>query len=366
MKKEKWTTAALGDVCDIYQPKTITSSQILVSGPFKVYGANGVIGFFDQYNQEESEVTITCRGATCGTVNVTEPKSWVTGNAMVIHSKDSRVLEKNFLAYLLRGKDLSRVITGAAQPQITRTSLSPFRIPLPPLEIQQEIVITLDAANNLKQKREEADKKMASLAPALFHKMFGDPVKNEKGWSVKKLNDICSMVNGKAFKQSEWSDSGLPIIRIQNLNDSAKPFNYFDGPLPDKYKVRHGDILFSWSGTPGTSFACFRWGGGDGWLNQHIFRVSLNTDFVKSDYFIFWLNSQLKLLIGKAHGGVGLQHVTKGELDKLSLPLPSIDFQDQFSESISKFRKLQEKQSISREWLNNVFEGVVSESFGVS
>ena len=133
----------LGSVTKLYQPQTITSKEILDVGPYKVFGANGVIGYFTEYNHEDSEVLITCRGATCGTVNMSEPKSWVTGNAMVAQPVDSR-LNKGFLYYLLRSTDFSSVITGAAQPQITRQSLAPFEIPLPPLEIQQEIVAEIE------------------------------------------------------------------------------------------------------------------------------------------------------------------------------------------------------------------------------
>jgi len=134
---------ALGDVTNLYQPKTITSKEIMESGPYKVFGANGVIGYFAEYNHKESEVLITCRGATCGTINISEPKSWITGNAMVAQPIDER-LEKLFLYYLLKNTDLSSVISGAAQPQITRQSLSPFQIPLPPLQVQKEIVAEIE------------------------------------------------------------------------------------------------------------------------------------------------------------------------------------------------------------------------------
>ena len=71
-----------------------------------------------------------------------------------------------------------------------------------------------------------------------------------------KLKEIADFVNGRAFKSSEWSDQGLPIIRIQNLNDADKPFNYFEGEYDQKNYIQSGDTLLSWSGTPGTSFGC--------------------------------------------------------------------------------------------------------------
>jgi restriction endonuclease S subunit len=140
----EWETRELGDVCEVYQPKTITGAEILDDGPFKVYGANGVIGYYDKFNHEESEVAITCRGATCGTVNFTEPESWITGNAMVVSPKD-KTISKKFLQYLLIGTDLNPVITGSAQPQITGASLKPFEIPIPPIDEQDRIVKLIDA-----------------------------------------------------------------------------------------------------------------------------------------------------------------------------------------------------------------------------
>ncbi|WP_244497891.1 N-6 DNA methylase [Mesorhizobium sp. Root695] len=140
----EWEIFTLGDVCDLYQPKTITSSDLKADGEYVVYGANGIIGRYDQYNHEHPEVLITCRGATCGTINMSQPKSWVTGNAMVATPKDDR-LDKYFLHALLLSSDLSSTISGSAQPQITRQSLSPYKIPLPPIEEQKAIAADIEA-----------------------------------------------------------------------------------------------------------------------------------------------------------------------------------------------------------------------------
>lgn len=144
----EWPIVELGDVCDLYQPKTITSSDLKADGEFVVYGANGIIGRYDQFNHEHPEVLITCRGATCGTINMSQPKSWVTGNAMVATPKDERI-SKSFLHSLLLGSDLSSTISGSAQPQITRQGLSPFKIPLPPLDVQQALAADIEAEQAL-------------------------------------------------------------------------------------------------------------------------------------------------------------------------------------------------------------------------
>ncbi|RDU61336.1 restriction endonuclease, partial [Helicobacter didelphidarum] len=136
----RYPLVKLESICKMYQPKTITSTEILEQGKYKVYGANGIIGYFNEYNHKDSEVAMTCRGATCGTINFTEPESWITGNAMVISPLNSKEVLKKFLIYILPLSNISHIITGSAQPQITKTNLSQLKIPLPPLEIQQQIV----------------------------------------------------------------------------------------------------------------------------------------------------------------------------------------------------------------------------------
>lgn len=170
-KGKNWEVKKMGELCDIYQPKTITSAEILKEGPYKVYGANGVIGYYNKYNHEDSEVLVTCRGATCGTINLSEPKCWITGNAMVVHPKTPS-LSKVFLYYVLKASDLSTTITGAAQPQITRTSLSPFKILLPPMETQREIVEKLSAVEEYKKKLIEQKEKLQEFFDSVLNKSF--------------------------------------------------------------------------------------------------------------------------------------------------------------------------------------------------
>ena len=137
--QQGWEKAKLGEICKMYQPQTITAKEIKENGEYKVYGANGIIGFYDKYNHENSEVAMTCRGATCGTINLTEPKSWITGNAMVITPLDENKIIKLYLKFALSSANTSSVITGSAQPQITRTNLEILKIPLPPLKEQEKI-----------------------------------------------------------------------------------------------------------------------------------------------------------------------------------------------------------------------------------
>ena len=142
------------------------------------------------------------------------------------------------------------------------------------------------------------------------------------GWRWVRLGEVCDLVNGDAFRESEWCSSGIPIIRIQNLNDKNKPFNYWQGPTDRLIKIAPGDLLLAWSGTPGTSFGAHIWDRTPGVLNQHIFRVDLDRTKLVPDWVCIAINHQLGDLIMKAHGGVGLRHVTRPEVQSILIPFP--------------------------------------------
>lgn len=148
------------------------------------------------------------------------------------------------------------------------------------------------------------------------------PYELPERWVWSKLGDLIAMYNGRAFKTSEWSETGLPIIRIQNLNKKSAPFNYFNGEVEDRHLIKKGTFLISWSGTPGTSFGAFIWNGFDGALNQHINKCEFYSSEIFDEFIKRSINSQLYKLIDQAQGGAGLKHVTKGILNNLLLPLP--------------------------------------------
>jgi type I restriction enzyme S subunit len=144
------------------------------------------------------------------------------------------------------------------------------------------------------------------------------------GWTHAQIGDLCDLINGRAFKPKDWSTSGLPIIRIQNLNNPDASFNFCDFDVEGRFLVDPGELLFAWSGTPGTSFGAHIWNGPKAVLNQHIFRVRFDEDQLDKSYFRRAINAKLDELIGKAHGGVGLAHVTKGKFEATEIALPPL------------------------------------------
>lgn len=143
-------------------------------------------------------------------------------------------------------------------------------------------------------------------------------------WLSVPIGSICTLFNGKVFKKTEWSSTGLPIIRIQNLNNPDASFNYYDGELEERHYIKKGDLLFAWSGTPGTSFGAHEWKGEDAALNQHIFKIVFSEKNIDKVFLRYAINQKLDELTEAASGGVGLRHITKGTFEKTEISIPPL------------------------------------------
>lgn len=244
----KWKKVKLGDVCSLYQPKTIPTKELKDDMPYYVYGANGIIGKYHSYNHIDSEIAIACRGATCGTVNITLPKSWITGNAMVAHI-ESNELSFKYLFYALSNANMKNVITGAAQPQITRSNLKDLEIPLPPMEEQKKIAARLDAVSDLLAKQKQLLSEQDNLIQSTFYDMFGTPFKNEKRFPYLQIKDLVSDVQYGTSQKADYTGK-MPILRMNNITYSGE-MDYTDLKYIDleeetnKYILKKGDVLFN-------------------------------------------------------------------------------------------------------------------------
>jgi type I restriction enzyme S subunit len=166
-----WPFVSLMDVCSPKQWPTISTAELTETG-FPVFGANGFIGNYTEYNHEEPTVLITCRGATCGTINVSPPKCYVTGNAMALDEPDSGRITIDYLAAVLRTRSMADTISGTAQPQITRQNLEHVKLPLPPLTLQSAFARRGAAVERVKSQQHESLSKIEAIFASLQHRAF--------------------------------------------------------------------------------------------------------------------------------------------------------------------------------------------------
>lgn len=180
------------------------------------------------------------------------------------------------------------------------------------------------------------------------------PYKVPRNWCWTRIAKLCSLSNGKAFKPTDWTETGIPIVRIQNLNNPEAQYNLYSGAVEDKFRLCGGELLFAWSGTPGTSFGAHIWWGKEAVLNQHIFRVDFDEKYINKIYFKYAINQQLDMLISVARGGAGLQHVTKGVFEATPIPLPPFAEQQRIVDRIeSLFAKLDEAKQKAQDALDS-------------
>ena len=179
-----------------------------------------------------------------------------------------------------------------------------------------------------------------------------------ESWEWVRVKHFTTLYNGRAFKPSDWTDTGLPIVRIQNLNNQNSPYNLYNGFVEPEYQLYGGELLFAWSGTPGTSFGAHIWCGKEAVLNQHIFRLDFSEKVIYKPYYMYALNQRIGELIKAAHGSAGLQHVTKGVFENTLIPIPPYKEQirivnklNQLAPAFSSYSKI--SNSIKK--LNNEF-----------
>lgn len=151
-----------------------------------------------------------------------------------------------------------------------------------------------------------------------------------KGWAVIKVGNVAKYTNGRAFKPEEWESIGLPIIRIQNLNDADAPYNKSSVKHEQKYLVKDGELLFAWAASIGT----YIWSGGDAWLNQHIFKVE-PYPFIDKAFLFNAFQAMISEFYKNSHGS-GMVHITKKQFEEITLLLPPLSEQIRIVEYLER------------------------------
>ena len=245
---------------------------------------------------------------------------------------------------------------GVKMPRLSTTDACNGMIPLPPLNEQIRIVeaikywfvlidIIESGKENLQETIRQAKSKILDLA--IHGKLVPQDPTDEPatellkrinpkaeitcdnshyqnlpmGWTIIKVGDAAEYINGRAFKPEEWETKGLPIIRIQNLNDKNAPYNRSTTEYESKYLIHNGNLLFAWAASLGT----YIWEGNDAWLNQHIFKVN-PFPFIDKEYLYYAFQSMITEFYRNSHGS-GMVHITKKQFEEVILLLPPLSEQ---------------------------------------
>lgn len=368
-ENSKYPLEKLENICEMYQPKTISEKDFKENGKYKVYGANGVIGQYDNFNHENSEIAMACRGATCGAINITDPKSWITGNSMVIKPKEKSLLQ-NFLAIILLFSNLKSVINGSAQPQITRENLSKLRIPLPPLEIQEKIVSECESVENensriLNEIEKQKEQINAILAKSgILNKEFQDskellniPIPqdyNLSEWESVKLRKVID-INKISKNPTNEPNKEFIYIDIDSVENGTGKFSTNkiilgkDAPSrARRYAVKNSTLI----STVRPNLKAFAF------IDEEIDSAVYSTGFAilnsknpsvlndKIIFYVFMYSDKLMEQIKAAMPKGQYPSINKSDIENLKIPLPPLDAQEKIVQAIEKCEnKIKELES---------------------
>ena len=357
------------DICSPKQWKTIPTDELLDDG-YPVYGANGLIGYSNVYNHKDSVIAITCRGASCGSVNITPPFSYVTGNAMCLDEVKHNI-DINYLYYFLKNYNFKNIISGSAQPQITRQGLNKVYVRYYSPTKQKQIVSRLKCISTIIELKKIELNKFDDLIKARFIEMFGtldDPVDEFEKATLKKLcNKITDGKHGGCTSEEgtqRYFVGAREIYDDEVHYDTAPEINVEE--FEKDYKrcnIEIGDFLIVNTGaTIGKSAIA-----SDERTEHTLLQKSVALLKVKKDklnpvflkwcyrvntrmYMIQSASAQPNLLLSKINGTV--------------IYVPSIELQNQFVDFVQQVDKSREAVKKSLEKTQQLYDSLMQEYFG--
>ena len=311
---------------------------------YPYYGANGIVDFIDEYIFDEELLCIAEDGGNWGYKQncsyIVNGKYWVNNHVHVLKPKKN--VEIKYLMYYLNYTDLTSYITGTTRGKLTRTALDKIQINLPELEIQREIVIILDKINNLIEKNKKRIIYLEELVKSRFIEMFGDPIKNEKGWEVKKLYEVSDVRDG-THDSPKYIEIGIPLVTSKNIKKDGISFENVNFISEEDYnninkrsKVDNGDIIMPMIGTIGNPIIINT----DKKFSIKNVCLIKFTNIKLINYYCKYLFSREFIKTKTNFRGGTQKFISLKDIRNIEIPLPPLTLQNEFAEFVIKTNKL--------------------------
>lgn len=373
MGKNNWQVKSLGEVVKISKGKKLNS---LVEN--KTPSSNRFIQIDDlrnsdgiKYTEDKSgvlvnknDVLIAWDGANAGTVGF--------GLDGFIGSTIARLeilndnISTNYFGWYLRTKSkyLRDNSTGATIPHINKSVLESLKIPLQPLPIQKQIAEILEKADQAKQKRKEANKLTDEFLQSVFIEMFGDPVKNPKGWPLEDVISNCSCIVPGRDKPKSFTGK-IPwittddLVQLGTTRFSKKKLGLDTSEIKEVRAriIPKGSVLLTCVGDLGViSIAA-----NDMVINQQLH--SFQCSHILNNIFLMFCLSFQKSYMYKMATSTTVPYMNKSVCNSIPIVLPPIKLQQQFAEIVNKTESLKEKQKQSEQELENLFQSLMQKAF---
>lgn len=357
----------LVEICNPKQWKTLSTQELIENGNFPVYGANGIIGYYNIYNHENETVLITCRGATCGNVHISRKKSYINGNAMALDDLNEEICNKKYIYYYLKNYNMNEVISGSAQPQITRQGLKRIIVKLYNLDKQKEIVKILDKIQEIIDLRKKQIEELDEIIKSLFVEMFGNIVNNSKKYNCERLENISDIKSGGTPSRSNpnFFKGNIPWITTvslgKNIINEQDAIEFITQEAVNKSATKiipKGSLLFG-----------IRVGVGkismnevDMCTNQDIVAI-MNIDKRFRTLFLKKAIEEYSNYFNNQKRGATIQGITSGMLKEIQIPIIELELQDKYIKILQQIDKqkfmieksLKETEELQESLMNKYF-----------
>lgn len=277
---------------------------------------------------------------------------------------------RTYLFYLLRHPNFIKEATlrcaGANLPRISPKVFEKIKIPLPPLPVQKKIAAILDKAEKLREWRREADALTDEYLKSVFLEMFGDPVRNEKGWEMLKLSEVGKLQRGKSKHRPrnapELLGGKYPLIQtgdVANLGTYIRGYHqtYSELGLKQSRMWKTGTLCITIAANiANTGILTF-----DSCFPDSIVGFTPN-EKVKTEYVHFWMTFLQKTLEMKAPESAQ-KNINLKILSKLDIPVPPFTLQNKFTTIVEKVEQMKGEQEKSKEQIDDLFNALVQKAF---
>ena len=358
-----WKEATWEEVVEIRNGKN-QKKVMNPDGKYPIYGSGGIIGYADDYLCEAESTIIGRKGSINKPIYVCE-KYWNVDTAFGLHPKEN--LDNRFFYYFCTTYDFLKHNRTVTIPSLTKTDLLKVKIPLPPLPQQKKIAAILDAADTYRQKTKALIAKYDELTQSLFLEMFGDPVRNEKGWEKTKMGELMTIVRGGSPRPiDKYLGGEYPWIKI---GDATKGDDIYLSSTKQKitedglYKTRLlpvGSLIFANCGVS-LGFAriikiqgCIH----DGWLAFSDF----NETKINKIFLLKALNSVTDYFRRTAPDGTQ-PNLNIAIMKNFELILPPIKLQLEFEKSLELLIKQRAQAQQSLEKAEELFNSLLQRAF---
>ena len=342
MNKQDWTYKKLGEVCEKASSNIAQNKIANLDGDYPVFGASGFVQNVDFYHRETPYIGIVKDGSGVGRVNIYPAYSSLLGTMQYIIPKEGNLL--GYIAYALKGLNLSSFASGAAIPHIYFKDYSKCKIPVPPLAEQERIVAELDLLQGIIEKKKEQLKAYDQLAQSIFYTMFGDPIDNPKGWEVKKMEDCFIIGSGGTPSKAVpdyWEGGDIPWIgsnMCQNciIEKTDGKFITEDGLNHSSAKmVESGTVLVALVGATIGKVALLKTNTA---INQNIAFIKLKKPKSFIPEFVYYhLMGQYDEFMNIGDGKFKMAN--QAFIKALSICLPPLSLQQEFAEKVEAIER---------------------------